>query len=172
MLGDLRHHGLASAVERRTVGGHEVARLPQPGEIAVDLRHHVARYHVPAAPGVFRVGPIVDEADDGAETAGKLEDCFDPRHEIVRSADGSSGAGSKGGLVHGLIGGGEGPRAGPLQCRGDIFVMMPQQAIASLGPGLVAGFGDMPAQQHAPVCAINGLAVLGGSGLREAPLGW
>ena len=50
--------------------------------------------------------------------------------------------------------------------------MMLQQAIAGLGAGFVAGFGDVPAQQHAPVRAIDGLAVLGGSGLREAPLRW
>ena len=48
--------------------------------------------------------------------------------------------------------------------------MMPQQAIASLGAGLVTGFGDVPAQQHAPVLALDGLAVLGGGSLGEAPL--
>ena len=114
----------------------------------------------------------MDEADDRAEPAGNGEDGFDPLHEIVRRADGSDGAGSEGGLVHGLIGGGEGPRAGPLQGPGDVVVMMPEQAIAGLGAGSVAGFGDMPAQQHAPVLAINRLAVLGGGGLCEAPLGW
>src|SRR5262245_10172719 len=85
-------------------------------------------------------------------------------------ADGGSGARGEGDLVHGLIGGGEGPRAGPLQGPGDVFVMMPEQAITGLGASVVAGVGNMPAQQHAPVLAIDGLAVLGGGGLREAPL--
>src|SRR5690242_20416004 len=52
VLSDLRHHGLARAVEILAVVGHEFARLPQTGEIAVDLWHHVARHHVPASPGV------------------------------------------------------------------------------------------------------------------------
>jgi len=42
--------------------------------------------------------------------------------------------------------------------------MMPQQAIAGLGAGLFTGVGNVPAQQHAPVLAIDGLAVLGGGG--------
>ena len=48
--------------------------------------------------------------------------------------------------------------------------MVPEQAVAGLGAGLLAGLGDVPAHQHAPVLAIDGLAVLGGGGLREAPL--
>src|SRR5262249_55510330 len=111
-------------------------------------------------------------ADDRAEPAGEVEDGFDPLHEIVWRADGGDGAGREGGFVHGLIRGTEGTRAGPLQGPSDVFVMMPQQAIAGLGTGLVAGFGDVPAEQHAPVLTIDGLAVLGGGSLREAPLGW
>jgi hypothetical protein len=113
----------------------------------------------------------VDEADDGAEPPGGLEDRLDPLDEIVRRADRGDGAGSEGGLVHGLVGRREGPRAGALEGAGDVLVVVPQQAVAGLGAGLLAGLGDVPAQQHAPVLAVDGLAMLGGRGLREAPLG-
>src|SRR4030095_10885547 len=125
ILGDLRHHGLAGAVERLAVVDDEFSRLAQTGEIAVDFRHHVARHPVPAWHRFFRVGPGVDEADDGAKTAGDVEDGFDSFHEIVRGANGGGGTGDERGLVHGLIGALVGTRAGPLQGRGDVFVMMP-----------------------------------------------
>jgi hypothetical protein len=87
VLGDLRHDRFLGAIEGPTVGGDEVLRLPQLGEISVDLRHDVASHHVPTSHRVFWVGPVVDEADDRAEAAADLEHGFDPGDQIVRGAD-------------------------------------------------------------------------------------
>jgi len=40
---------------------------------------------------------------------------------------------------------------------------MAQQAMAGLGTRLFAGLGDVPGEQHAPVLAVDRLAVLGGA---------
>src|SRR5216684_4452543 len=58
---DLGHDRFLGAVEDAAVGGDEMLRLAQAGEIPVDLRHDVARHHIPAAHRVFRVGPVVDK---------------------------------------------------------------------------------------------------------------
>jgi len=60
--------------------------------------------------------------------------------------------------------------ARPLQGADDVFVVVPQQPMPSLGLCLLAGLGDVPAQEDTPVLAIDGLAGLFGGSLGEAPL--
>src|SRR5205085_10331542 len=69
VLGDLRHDRLLRAVEDAAVGGDEVLRVTQAGEIAVDFRHDVTGHQVAAAHRVFRVGPVVHETYEGTEAA-------------------------------------------------------------------------------------------------------
>src|SRR5438105_13916604 len=104
VLGDLRHDRLLRAVEDAPVGGDEVLRVTQAGEIAVDFRHDVTGHQVPAAHRVFRVGPVVHETYEGTEAAADLEQGFDPSDEIVRSADRRRGAFGTRGLVKSLVG--------------------------------------------------------------------
>src|SRR5205085_11002948 len=92
VLGDLRHDRLLRAVEDAAVGGDEVLRVTQAGEIAVDFRHDVTGHQVAAAHRVFRVGPVVHETYEGTEAAADLEHGFDPSDEIVRRADRRRGA--------------------------------------------------------------------------------
>src|SRR6202011_1833676 len=61
-------------------------------------------------------------------------------------------------------------RIRPLQGPDNVLVVMAQQALAGLGAGLLAGLGDVPAQQNPPVLAVDRLAVLRGGSLGEAPL--
>src|SRR5207245_10576279 len=104
-------------------------------------------------------------ADDGAEPSRDGGNSLEPLHEIVWRADSGGGTGSEGGLVHGLTRGGEETRTGRLEGPGDVVVMMPQQAVAGLGAGLVAGVGDVPAQPPGPVRALDGLTWFGGGGV-------
>ena len=73
VLHHLGHDRFLGAIEDAAVGGDEVLRLAQAGDITVDFRDHVARHHVPAAHRVLRVGPVVDKTDEGAEAAAEEE---------------------------------------------------------------------------------------------------
>ncbi len=77
--------------------------LRSPFEVAVDLRHDVARHHVPAAERILRVGPVVHEANDRAEAAAHLQHRLDLCDEVVRRADGGGGAVREGRLVDRLV---------------------------------------------------------------------
>ena len=138
--------------------------------MAVDLRHHIARHHVPAAARVFGIGPVVHEADDGADAARDLHQVLDGFDQIVRGADGGGSTLAAGGLLHGVLGRGERLQARPLQGAHIIFIVPAHQSGAGFAPRLFAAFGDVPGQQHAPVGAAHGGAVLLGRVLGKTPL--
>src|SRR5262249_4758441 len=52
----------------------------------------------------------------------------------------------------------------------DVLIVMAQEALARLFDRLLASFRDVPGEQHAPLLSVDGLAVLLGGALREAPL--
>ena len=171
VLHDLGHHGLTRALEHRAVLDQEFLRLAQLGDVAVDLRDHVARHHVPAAAGVFRIGPVVHEADDGADAAAR------PRIRFLMVLTRSSGvpmveAAFSPPAVFSTASSGEvnGSSARPLQRADVIFVVPAHQAGAGLALRLFAGLGDVPAQQHAPVGAAHGGAVPSWRRPRQSPI--
>ena len=137
----------------------------------VNLRDHIAGDQVPAPRRVFAIGPVVDEAQHRAEAARGRRQLADRRYQIVRRADDGRGVVGESGLVHRLVGGGEGRGAWAHQGAHGIFVVPMHQALARLGAGLLPGLGDVPGHQDPPVLAINHLARLGRRLLGEAPLG-
>src|SRR5579871_648047 len=60
--------------------------------------------------------------------------------------------------------------AGALQGADDVLVVMAQQSLARFGNRLLAGLGDVPGKQHAPVFAADGGAVFCRRQLGKAPL--
>src|SRR5437868_3358796 len=57
-----------------------------------------------------------------------------------------------------------------LQRPDDVFVVMAQQAVARLGDRLLARLGDVPAEQHAPLLAVDLCPVLLRRALGKTPL--
>ena len=145
-------------------------RLPQPGKIAVDLRHHITRHQIPAAERVLRIGPVVHKPDDRAKPAADFEHRFDPLHQIIGCPDRRRRAGGEGGLFDRLVGIFERGRARPLQRADDVFVVVPHEPVARLGDRLLARLGDMPAEQHAPLLAVDLCPVLLRGALGKTPL--
>src|SRR4030095_6308183 len=131
VLGDLGHYRLPRPVEVLAVRGEELTRLTQLRQVAVDLRYDVAGYHVPAAHRVLGIGPVVHEADDGAEAPRHFEHRLDARHEVVRRADGGHGAGHERRPVHRLVRALEGHRAGPLESRGGVLLVLAAEGVPS-----------------------------------------
>src|SRR5213078_2592718 len=136
--------GLTRALEHRAVLDQEFLRLAEAFYIAVDLRNHVARDHVPASAGVFRVGPIVHEADDGADAARDLHQILDGFDEVIRRADGRRGVFAAGRLLDRVLRRGERLQPRPLQRADVTFVVPAHQARPRLALRLFTGLGDVP----------------------------
>lgn len=83
---DLVKHRLTCALGALVVIDDELARLAIVVEHAVQLRHDVARDHVPAPERVLAIGPVVDEVDQRAEAAGELL-LARLLHQVVGRAD-------------------------------------------------------------------------------------
>src|SRR5579859_7963672 len=81
---DLGHHGFAGPLEHGPVLDHEFLRLAHAVDIAIDLRDHVAGHKIPAPTRCLDVRPVMHEADDGADAAGRFHHVLDQLHEVIR----------------------------------------------------------------------------------------
>ena len=74
-------------------------------------------------------------------------------------------------MLQGLLGADEGHGTGTHQGADLVLVVPVHQALGRLGPGFLAGLGDVPGHEHPPVLPVDRLARLGGGLFGEAPLG-